>query len=443
MTWELARTVADAVLYEGYILYPYRASAQKNQIRWQWGVLAAPADADAAGEPSTSQTEVLVEPRADTVVRVGVRFLQVQHKSVEQSDGDEFRPVEAMESDGELLSTWDEGVEHEVVAEFPLAALFDSPQTLPIEIAGGREAEAVPGGRIVRERWPVSAVARISAERVPGPYDVVKLRVSSENTVTADGPAAGRDEALRRSLVAAHTLIALRDGAFVSLLEHPEWATPAVAACTNVGTWPVLVGAEGSRDVVLSSPIILYDYPAIAPESPGELFDGTEIDEILTLRTMALTDEEKREARGTDARAAALLDRVDTMPPEILERLHGAIRSVHSPAAGAAAAAPAAAENVPWWDPGADSSVSPQTDHVLVGAVPVSRGSRVRLRPGLRRTDAQDMFLAGRVAQVEAVFLDVDDNSYLAVTLTDDPAADLQKWHGRYLYFHPDEVEPL
>jgi hypothetical protein len=116
---------------------------------------------------------------------------------------------------------------------------------------------------------------------------------------------------------------------------------------------------------------------------------------------------------------------------------------VHSPAAGAAAAAPAAAENVPWWDPGADSSVSPQTDHVLVGAVPVSRGSRVRLRPGLRRTDAQDMFLAGRVAQVEAVFLDVDDNSYLAVTLTDDPAADLQKWHGRYLYFHPDEVEPL
>jgi len=36
---DVARQVADAVLYEGYLLYPYRASARKNQIRWQWGVL--------------------------------------------------------------------------------------------------------------------------------------------------------------------------------------------------------------------------------------------------------------------------------------------------------------------------------------------------------------------------------------------------------------------
>ncbi|HET7518892.1 MAG TPA: hypothetical protein VFN05_14640, partial [Actinomycetes bacterium] len=220
------------------------------------------------------------------------------------------------------------------------------------------------------------------------------------------------------------------------------------------------------------SPIILYDHPTIAPESPGDLFDATEIDEILTLRTMALTDAEKREARATDERAAAIIDRVDTMPPEMLERLHGAVRYLrgvegtpdphlgvegtpdpHPPVDGAPTGRVADGgeggdplsttppELVPWWDPGADRTVSPETDGVVVAGVTVAKGSRVRLRPG-QRADAQDMFLAGREATVEAVFLDVDGNRHLAVTLDEDPAADLQRWHGRYLYFSPDEVEP-
>ena len=39
MTLTAARQVADAVLYEGYLLYPSRATSSKNQIRWQFGVL--------------------------------------------------------------------------------------------------------------------------------------------------------------------------------------------------------------------------------------------------------------------------------------------------------------------------------------------------------------------------------------------------------------------
>jgi hypothetical protein len=204
---------------------------------------------------------------------------------------------------------------------------------------------------------------------------------------------------------------------------------------------------------MLSSPIILYDHPTIAPESPGDLFDSTEIDEILTLRTMALTEDEKREARATDERAAAIIDRVDSMPPELLERLHGAVRYLRGaegsgePQGGAPVnregePVEKEPELVPWWDPGADRTVSPETDGVVVAGVLVAKGSRVRLRPGQRRADAQDMFLAGREATVEAVFLDVDGNRHLAVTLEEDPAADLQRWHGRYLYFSPDEVEP-
>ena len=98
---------------------------------------------------------------------------------------------------------------------------------------------------------------------------------------------------------------------------------------------------------------------------------------------------------------------------------------------------------MPWWDPGADASVSPDTDRVEVNGVAIAKGSRVRLRPGARRADAQDMFLAGRIATVEGVFFDVEAHSYLAVTLEEDPAAELYQWHGRYLYFSPDEVEPL
>jgi hypothetical protein len=289
---------------------------------------------------------------------------------------------------------------------------------------------------------------RLSAERLEGPYGLVRLRLVVENASAWHDRGADRAVALRHSLVAAHSLLGVDRGVFLSLLDPPEWARQAAEACQNRHTFPVLIGEQGRRDAVLSSPIILYDHPTIAPESPGDLFDATEIDEILTLRTMALTEDEKREARATDERAAAIIDRVDTMPPELLERLHGAVRylkGVEGVADGGTGSdrLSTAPELVPWWDPGADRTVSPEIDGVVVAGVTVVKGSRVRLRPGQRRADAQDMFLAGREATVEAVFLDVDGNRHLAVTLDEDPAADLQRWHGRFLYFSPDEVEPL
>jgi hypothetical protein len=186
---------------------------------------------------------------------------------------------------------------------------------------------------------------------------------------------------------------------------------------------------------MLSTPIIQYDHPELAPESPGELYDGTEIDEILTLRTLALSDEEKAEARATDPRAAALIDRVEQMDAQTLAGLHGTMRGSKP--------SDTEAPEVPWWDPDAEAAVSPDTDAVVIGGDEVRRGSRVRLRPGARRSDAQDMFLAGRLAEVQAVLLDVDDNPYLAVSLADDPDEDLRVAHGRFLYFAVVEVEPV
>jgi hypothetical protein len=445
-SFELARKVADAVLYEGYLLYPYRASAAKNQARWQFGVLMPRLWSEhGPDEPWATQTECLLEPEEATTVRVLVRFLHVQAKTVEVVDVEAgtFHQADTLPVDGSELVPWDEAAELEVAVEAPLARLLEGELTTPFERPGGRRVEPVHSaaghlvGRTVRRRWPVLGSVKLSAERLEGPYGLVRLRLVLENATAWNDPGADRSVALRHSLVAAHSLIGIDQGVFLSLLDPPEWAKPAAEACQNLHTWPVLIGDEGRRDAMLSSPIILYDHPTIAPESPGDLFDATEIDEILTLRTMALTEDEKREARATDERAAAIIDRVDNMPPELLERLHGAVRYLKE-VEGTEEEEP---ELVPWWDPGADRTVSPETDGVVVAGVTVARGSRVRLRPG-QRADAQDMFLAGRLATVEAVFLDVDGNRHLAVTLDEDPAADLQRWHGRFLYFSPDEVEP-
>jgi len=97
---------------------------------------------------------------------------------------------------------------------------------------------------------------------------------------------------------------------------------------------------------------------------------------------------------------------------------------------------------VPWWDPAADASVQPDVDAVVIAGVSVSKGSIVRVHPS-RRADAQDLFFADQVARVTAVLSDVDGDVHVAVVLVDDPAAEMHDWYGRYLYFAPDELEPL
>jgi hydrogenase maturation protease len=156
------------------------------------------------------------------------------------------------------------------------------------------------------------------------------VRVVNHTPLDDAGGAGGasRDDALLRSLVSTHTILVVRGGEFISLLDPPEVWREAAAACRNVGTWPVLVGEEGDHDTMLSSPIILYDYPQVAPESPGDLFDATEIDEILTLRILTLTDEEKRAAAAVDGRVRELLVRTETLAREELLGLHGTVRGL-------------------------------------------------------------------------------------------------------------------
>ncbi|MGR4878442.1 hypothetical protein ACIPUC_03270 [Streptomyces sp. LARHCF249] len=459
-----ARQVADAVLFEGYVLYPYRASAAKNRLRWQFGVLVPPAWGPAHGEHAHQQTEILMEPKGAAHLAVELRFLHAQRRTVQQAlpDG-RFADVAELHLADRVLVPWDEGAEERVELSAGVAELAGEGVTLPFRRPARETAEPVLDadgrrvGRLVRRTVEIEGVVRLRAIELPGAYRVFKLTAVVENTSPWTPPdGADRDAALPRSLVAAHLLLGLGAGSFLSMTDPPEWAREAVASCVNRHTWPVLAGGPGRADVVLSSPIILEDHPAIAPESAGAMYDATEIDEILALRTAALTDREKREARGTDARAAAVIDLADTMPPEVLERLHGAVRALReiTDPAGAQPDLPGTITeppdehgvfrpDTPWWDPAREDTADPARDRILVDGAPVGAGSRVLLRPGLRRTDAQDLFLQGMAARVEAVLHDVDGGVHLAVTVEDDPGADIRREQGRFLYFQPDEVTPL
>jgi hypothetical protein len=359
-------------------------------------------------------------------VGIHLRFLQLQTRETQRLDRDgSYRPVDALTVAGETVLSWDEAVEREIALPvLPLALAAD----FPVEVPGGEDVEPVlepsgaPLGRIVRRRWPLTARLRTRVD-----VDDEHLRLTVTVTNEHPAPVADKDTAIRCSLIGAHLLIEAHDAAFVSLLEPPAAAAAAARRCRQHRCWPVLAGPDGANDVVLGAPIILYDHPQVAEQSRGALFDSTEIDEVLTLRVRTMTEGEKAEARATDPHAREIIDRCDAMSPADLQQLHGILRG---------------AEPTPWWDPAADAAVRPDADAVQINGVRVAKGSLVRVHPA-RRADAQDLFFAGRVARVTAVLNDVDGAVHVALVLVDDPAADLHDWYGRYLYFAPDELEPL
>ncbi|MGI8701414.1 MAG: hypothetical protein ACR2JU_09465 [Nocardioidaceae bacterium] len=481
MSLEHARTIADAVLYEGYLLYPYRSTSSKNQSRWQWGVLGPPGAATSGtGEESVLSTQCLVRPAGDAHASILLRFLQLQARVVEAPDGQDselFHPVQELHAADCTWLSWDEAVAHEI--ELGTFRVEDSRegQTLPVRVDGGEDVELLTDddghtvGRVVRRRWPLSASVRVTAAPVGG---LTQLSVHVEND--AAGEEWGKASAIRRSFIGTHLILTASAAEFVSLLEPPDDAREAVAACEQRRCWPVLTGPEGRTDIMLASPIILYDYPEVAEQSAGALFDSTEIDEILTLRVMTLTDDEKAAARATDPRAAEIIDRCEQMSPQDMAGLHGVLRDPHAGLDAASmldvegprdlpdmsdlptftdvrvSAGPRDVRDLeeptfdtgdsPWWDPAADASVSPETDGAFIEGVLISKDSLVRIRPS-RRADAQDIFFAGETARVTAVLSDVDGQVHIAVVLVDDPAADMHEWYGRYLYFGPEELEPL
>ncbi|HEV7395659.1 MAG TPA: hypothetical protein VGN86_04035 [Pyrinomonadaceae bacterium] len=337
MNLELVDKIANAVLYEGYMLYPYRASAIKNQQRWNFGVLFPVlfAAANPGTESSTMQTECLLVGSDAASLEVRVRFLHLVDRKVgkvHNGRAEDYELVRSLEVDDRLFNPWQEAVEREIVVpgmkvgdllseSGTMNFFFDSSRsTEPVETKDGTVA-----GVLIREMESLAGSIKVRAVRQA--EDVTKITVLISNETNLGG-VLSRERALLRATVSTHTILGVTGGEFVSLLDPPDELRATAAKCGNIGTWPVMVGPEPAKDIMLSSPIILYDYPQIAPESAGNLFDGTEIDEILTLRIMTLTEEEKREMRAVDERARQILERTETLPVEQFMKMHGAVRGL-------------------------------------------------------------------------------------------------------------------
>ncbi len=474
-----ARMVADAVLYEGYLLYPYRATSSKNMARWQFGVVGPRGAADAGlGEESFVEMQALMRiggsaPTAG--LDIYLRFLHLQRRRTERrGDDGSYVDVPEVTVGTTRWLAWDEAVPVEHTVQVSMDELTAG-VIRAVDIHPGQDVEPLAAegqtetsARLVRERAHVQATITATAEPVDDD-GLCRLVVRVDNQGSVDGLEAA--DVIRRSLVGTHLLLDLTgDGAgFVSVIDPPDDARDAAAQCQQHRCWPVLAGVNGDESLLLGSPIILYDHPEIAEQSSVALFDSTEIDEILTLRVLTMTDQEKAEARATDPRAAEIVDRCEQMSPEDMQRLHGVLRDpfgsdpfgagpfATGPSVDQVAADPLGADpfGPPLVTPTRDGDpfgpdlfgedapqVDPEKAVVLVNGIPVSKGSMVRVHPS-RRADAQDLFFADQVARVAAVHEDFDGETHVAVVLVDDPAADMHEWYGRYLYFAPDEIEPL
>jgi hypothetical protein len=304
---DVVRKLADAVLYEGYLLWPYRKSALKNQQRFTFGGVYPPGWEDR----SSMQVQVLLEGGEQAEVDVLVRFLHVVQRQVlkEGPTPERLEPVEELVVDGERWLSWEEVVEREL-----------GPGA--IWIPAGGEFERIAGGALQRSWDALEGEVTLIRETLRPGLTRVTLRVF--NSIPWRGRT--RAEALRQTFCSTHAVLRVREGAWVSSTDPPSRLAADVQACENDGAWPVLVGEPGDRRTMLASPIILSDHPEIAPESPGDLFDSGEIDQMLVLNILAMTEQERRDMRDCDPRAREILERTEALTGEEIARLHGAIR---------------------------------------------------------------------------------------------------------------------
>jgi hypothetical protein len=433
MNFESVDKIAAAILYEGYILYPYRPTAIKNRQRWNFGTLYPRVYAEAQNplESFRLQAECIAITDGSASLDIKISFLQLinQGRTLENFEHQTASVSPAELSDPSLA--WEEAVERTSEhSRFVLNDLVANPLELTLRFG---EATS-PEGRISVSQTNLSALFKVRAGAVSS--NAYKVHIELENITSLPSHAAAkRDEALPHSLVSAHILLGITGGEFVSLLDPHKDYVEAVADCTNIGVFPVLAGIEPERVIMLCSPIILYDYPQIAPESEGDFFDGTEMDEMLTLRVLTLTDSEKEEMRRGDPRARKILERTENLTPEMMLKAHGIVRSlrqIHD------------VSNEPFgsWNPFEETKTPPES--VTVFGVPLRVGDRVRIWPQ-KNADIIDMALKGKVAIIEAIEQDFEDQVQFAVVLDDDPGREfgMLRQPGHRFFYSPEEVEPV
>ncbi len=442
MNTSLVDQVVNSVLYEGYILYPYRASSVKNVARFTFGRVypESYSISQNGAEPFIMQTECLVRSTSTPSAEVSVRFLHplareigaLPQQSAERFDDADLKIVPELRVGDRLYQSWQEAVERTVTIPLQtLRAFAERSLALPFMFSSSRTSETICRdsgqivGLVVRRQEALQGRLEVSATSMDAEVSKLSVRVVNQ-TPMSENDLNKQDAVIMRTFASTHAILSVQGGEFLSLLDPPPQYLEAAASCQNVGAYPVLVGEDkrGERNTMLSSPIILYDYPRIAPESAGDLFDSTEIDEILTLRVMAMTDAEKSEMRQVDDFARRILERTESLGRDHLMKMHGTIRELHR------------FEE--------DFSANTRLESVSVRGVSVKAGDHVRIHPK-GRADIMDLALAGKAAVVEAIEQDAEARVHLALVLDEDPGKDLGliRQPGHRFFFGTDEIEPL
>jgi hypothetical protein len=331
MNRELARKVADSVLYEGYMLYPYRPSAIKNRQRWCFGILYPPAYAEVISGTERSQmhSECLVKGPADAIIQIEPRFLHLSLRQIFRRIDNGLEAVPSLLIDGHFVENGDEPQERSAIFEFPLSAKrqqyeFNFPASYRDEPLCDSAGEKL--GNASYSQQELRGVVLVSADQIGD--DAWKVTIDVANQTPLIGRAGDRDAALPFAMLSTQVILTANNAQFISLLDLPDDMKQAAAACRNVSNFPVLLGSPGEHEMMLCSPILLYDYPQVAPESAGDFYDGTEMDEMLTLRLITLTEEEKSQMRLADQHMRSLLERTEATEREQLMRTHGTIREL-------------------------------------------------------------------------------------------------------------------
>ncbi len=398
---EQLEALVSSLLYEGYALYPYTPGSAKNSTPTPFGIVYPPGYAERSAS-TFDHVRVECVLAAPEGARVGatIRFL---HPSGERHTATERR------------------VELEPAA---LAELGEAGIGTEFRLDAPRALEG-------RARLRAEALDVLDSEG----RQLVRIRCCVHNTTAltaAEAEALDRPGALAASLLSTHVVLEASAGRFVSPLERDGIAGAASAACENVNTWPVL--ASPGDDAVLAAPIMLPDHPSLAPESLGNLFDNTEIEEALLLHVQALSDSEREQIAAQDPAVREMIERASATTPEQMLALHGRLES-----------ADPALQTTPPLPP--DPGPAPEPGHpnpgeatLEVGGVTFRKGAKVVLRPGTER-DVYDRMLDGRTATIERLYLDYEDGAHVAVTIDDDPAQELFRETGRYLFFKAGELE--
>ena len=329
--------ITRTLLYEGYSLYPYYRSAIKNQKPIPFGVIF-PKDYNAHNEHSHShmQSQTIIHGNRELTVSVDVRFLHLRRTELFQksSYNEEFSPVFEMEIEGKTYQAGSPTIERKIQNNLlKINDLIATEKTIPFAFESFNEGEMIFNAEkeIVGKKTTtismITGVVKIEAVPLPEIDKSFRLTVTVTNTTpVANAERRTRDEVLLQSFLSTHIILQTHDAEFISHQETPAQWQAAMATCNNVNTWPILIDKNNST--LLSSPIILYDYPEINPVSSGDLFDSTEIEEALLLHVNLLSDEEKKRIGGNDEKLRAMLNKVGSLTPEDLIVYHSMMKDI-------------------------------------------------------------------------------------------------------------------